>query len=164
MRLFVALRLPSEHFAKPVVAFCGESDVFKSSVIDANIARHHPALKNVISYLILSGTLPEKIKRKISALPTGEQDREADFRLYWCEIDTDLPVDHWYAQIHVEVVIPKEEFSKFAASIRHKSGAAYVVACETYAQSLRVNGSDLALCAAPPAESHKRYTGQARSF
>jgi hypothetical protein len=136
MRLFVALRLLSEQYAKPAIEASNQVDLPKSTLVDANVARHHPALKNICSYLISAGVLPEMRRGKVLRQPGGE--REVDLRLYWCEIETELSAHDWYSRAGVEVVIAKEEFTKFTASIRHKSGSHYVIACETYAQTLRV--------------------------
>jgi hypothetical protein len=141
MRLFVALRLLSEQHAKLGVEACSQDDRPRGKLIDANVTRHHPALKNISSFLASTGFLPETRKGLVLRSEAGEKqiDREADFRLYWCEIETELDEDYWYSQREVEAVIAKDEFTKFAASIRHKAGAAYVEACEKYAQSLRIN-------------------------
>jgi hypothetical protein len=136
MRLFVALRLLSEQYVKPAVEATNQVDSPNDMLIDANVARHHPALKNICSFMTSAGILPEKRRGKVHSHAGVE--READLRLYWCEIDTQRTPDDWYSQQNVEVVIFKDEFVKFTASIRHKAGAAYVIACEKYAQTLRI--------------------------
>lgn len=154
MRLFVALRLLSEQYVKPAVETAGQIDSPKSILIDANVARHHPALKNICSYLISAGLLPEKRRGNVRSHAGVE--REVDLRLYWCEIETEMSAEDWRSRFDVEVVIAREEFTRFTASIRHKSGANYVIACENYAQALRI-------CAAADAgsEPSRRSAGQA---
>lgn len=134
MRLFVALRLLNEQHAKPAIEAKSRVEGPGGVLIDANIARHHPALKNIWSYLISAGLLPEKRRAKVS-LHDGIE-REAELRLYWCEVETELTAEDWRLRQNVEMVIAKDEFSKFAASIRHKAGASYVIACEKYALTM----------------------------
>jgi hypothetical protein len=136
MRLFVALRLLSEQHAKQAVEAQNHIGLPKNALIAANVARHHPALKNIFSYLSSTGVLPEMRRGKVCSQNGKEQ--EADLRLYWCEVETELSADEWYSRHDVEAVMTKDEFVKFTASIRHKSGSHYVVACETYAQTLRI--------------------------
>ena len=141
MRLFIALRLLSEQHAKLGVEACTQDHRPRGKLIDANVTRRHPSLKNISSYLTSTGALPDIRKGVVLRSDAGEKqaEREADFRLYWCEIDTELKAEYWYSQREVEVVIGRDDFSQFAASIRHKAGAAYIEACEKYAQTLRIN-------------------------
>jgi len=141
MRLLIALRLLSEQHAKPGIESCSNGDQPKGKLIDANVTRHHPALKNISSYLASAGQLPEIRKGHILRAEGGKPhiEREADFRLYWCEIETELAAEYWYGQREVEVVIPKDGFTKLVSSIRHKSGANYVEACEQYARTLHIS-------------------------
>lgn len=136
MRLFVALRLPGEQHAKQAVEASNHIDLPKNVLIAANVARRHPALKNIFSYLSSTGQLPETRRGKMGAQEGKEQ--EVDLRLYWCEVESELSADDWYSRHYVEAVMTKDDFAKFAASIRHKSGAHYVAACETFAQTLRI--------------------------
>lgn len=135
------MRLLSEQHAKPGIESCSQENRPRGKLIDANVMRHHPALKNISSYLASTGILPERRRGLVLRSEAGEKqvEREADFRLYWCEIDTDLAEDYWFSQREVEAIILKDDFTKFAASIRHKAGAAYVEACEKYAQTLHIN-------------------------
>lgn len=151
MRLLIALRLLNEQHAKSVLASSPNSAQPKGALIDANVTRHHPALKNISFYLADSGNLPETRQGQILRSDAGKQyvEREADFRLYWCEVESDFATDYWYGESHVEVVILKESFAAFVASIRHKSGAQYVEACEDYAQKLRINAPQKLVYALP---------------
>lgn len=133
MRLFVALRLLSEQHAKAFVEAANHLGLPTGHLIDANVGRRHPALKNICSYLISSGALPETRREK--ANPQVDSEREVDLRLYWCEIDTESSADEWSARQRVEMVVSKDEFTKFTASIRYKAGADYVIACEKYAHA-----------------------------
>lgn len=139
MRLFIALRLLSEQHAKAFIEAENESGFPSAHLVDANVIRRHPALKNISSYLVSSGAVPEIRREKI--IQKGSE-KEVDQRLYWCEIDTDSTEGEWAARQGVEMVLPKDEFTKFTASIRYKAGADYVIACEKFAHTLCPHSSE----------------------
>lgn len=140
MRLFVALRLFSESHARLGVEANVKHHGPRGKLIDINIERFHPALKNVIEYLRTTGALPATRQGNILKTVDGHKtvERTQDCRLYWCEVETTLGIEHWHALAEVEAVIVKEEFVKFAQSIRCRAGAAYIAACEEYATNLPV--------------------------
>jgi hypothetical protein len=133
MRLFIASRLMSEHHAKTGIEARGR-------LIDSNITRRFPALKNIAPHLASTGRLPDTREGNVLRQHNEKRviDRTTAFHIFWCEIETSLSVDYWRAQKEVEVVIQREDFEIFAASIRHRSGAAYIEACENYADALEV--------------------------
>lgn len=140
MRLFIALRLFNESHAKAGVeaSVNGRS---RGKLIDINITRFHPALRNVNEYLKTTGQLPELRQGEVLRSVDGRQEVESivDCRLYWCEVETDQPVEYWCSLREVEAVIPRDEFNKFVLSIRYRSGAAYIEACEEFAQQIHIN-------------------------
>ncbi|MBC6904210.1 hypothetical protein DWB84_01820 [Saccharophagus sp. K07] len=140
MRLFIALRLFNESHAKAGI----ESPLKgkpRGKLIDLNITRFHPALRNINEYLRDHGFLPETRQGFVLYKDGGKKTEETqeNCRLYWCEIETDLSIDYWQSVQEVEAIIPREEFNKFVLSIRYKSGAAYISACEEYAKSVWVH-------------------------
>lgn len=143
MRLFVALRLFSENHARLGVEANLKNHGPRGKLIDINIERFHSALKNIIEHLRSTGQLPATRKGNILRTIDGEKaiERTEDCRLYWCEVETTLDIQHWQALSEVEAVIPKDDFVKFAQSIRCRAGAAYIAACEEYAQNLQVKSS-----------------------
>jgi hypothetical protein len=140
MRLFIALRLMSEHHAKAGIEARGPNVRSRGQLIDSNITRRFPALKNIALHLVSTGKLPDVREGNVLEQKNGKRviDRTTAFHIFWCEIETDLPVDYWRSQKEVEAVIQREEFEVFAASIRHRGGAAYIEACEKYADALEV--------------------------
>jgi len=140
MRLFIALRLMSEHHAKAGIEARGPNAHSRGQLIDSNITRRFPALKNIALHLASTGKLPDTREGNVLQMQNGQciVERTTSFRVFWCEIDTELPADYWRAQKEVEVVIQREDFEIFAASIRHRGGAAYIEACENYADALEV--------------------------
>ncbi len=141
MRLFIALRLFNESHAKAGVEARSAKGVPRGRLIDINITRFHPALRNMNEYLKTTGQLPDLRQGDLLRSVDGEQvvEQTVDCRLYWCEVETDLPVDYWCSLREVEAVIPRDDFNKFVLSIRYKSGAAYIAACEEFAQQIQVN-------------------------
>jgi hypothetical protein len=140
MRLFIALRLISEHHAKAGIEAHGPNAHSRGQLIDSNITRRFPALKNIALHLASTGRLPDTREGNVLQQHNEKRviDRTTAFHIFWCEIETGLSVDYWRAQKEVEVVIQREDFEIFAASIRHRGGAAYIEACENYADALEV--------------------------
>lgn len=144
MRLFVALRLFNEWHAKVGVESFEEPNVSRGRVNDVQVDRLYPALKNIIGYLTSTGRLASVRQGEVLRTENGQQvvSRQANCRLYWCDIESDYPIEFWESKDEVEVVLPKEDFDRFALSIRCKSGTAYVEACEAYARRLRINSAE----------------------
>lgn len=140
MRLFIALRLFSENHARLGVEANVKNHGPRGKLIDINVERFHSALKNVIEYLRSTGKMPATRQGNILRTVDGKKtvERTQDCRLYWCEVETSLPPEHWQSLAEVEAVIIKDEFVKFAQSIRCRAGAAYIAACEEYAENLSV--------------------------
>ena len=138
MRLIIALRLPNDSHAKAGIE-AGHNGKPRGELVDVNITRLHPALRNISEYLRDSGALPEfrSPERPRRGRPSSKTTlAQENCRLYWCEVETDLNLEDWFAMPEVEAVIAREEFNKFVLSIRCKSGAAYIAACEDYARKL----------------------------
>ena len=140
MRLLIALRLFSENHAKSGIESNRKDAEPKGRLIDIHVERFHPALKNIIEYLRSTDRLPALRPGQILRTVDGEKivERTGNCRLYWCEVETDLEPVFWESLAEVEVVIDKEAFVKFAQSIRCRSGAAYINACEEYAAALAI--------------------------
>ncbi|MCR6652563.1 MAG: hypothetical protein NVV73_14210 [Cellvibrionaceae bacterium] len=140
MRLLIALRLFSEHHAKPGIEANLKYSGPRGQLIDINIERFHPALKNIIDYLRTTERLPASRPGNVLRTVDGEKiiERTEECRLYWCEVETQREIDYWQSLAEVEVVIAKDEFVKFAQGIRCRAGAAYITACEEYAAQLAV--------------------------
>lgn len=145
MRLLIALRLLNESQAKATV----EADA-RGKLIDLNVTRFHPALRNINEYLRDHDLLPEfrKPERARRGRPASASKQmqvnaqQADCRVYWCEVESEVNAGEWMSTAGVEAVISKEEFNKFVLSIRCKSGAAYIAACEDYARKLPIARSE----------------------
>jgi hypothetical protein len=139
MRLFIALRLLNDSQAKAGIEADHNGNP-RGELVDLNITRFHPALRNISEYLRDSGALPEfrSPERPRRGRPSSKTTLapQENHRLYWCEVETDLSMEDWFAMLEVEAVIAREEFNKFVLSIRCKSGAAYIAACEDYARKL----------------------------
>lgn len=140
MRLFIALRLFSENHAKPGIEANLKNSGPRGQLIDINIERFHPALKNIIEYLRATERLPATRSGNVLRTIDGEKivERTDDCRLYWCEVETQLDMACWESLAEVEVVIAKDDFVKFAQAIRCRAGAAYITACEEYAAQLEI--------------------------
>jgi hypothetical protein len=140
VRLLIALRLFSENHAKPGIEADMKNSGPKGRLIDIHVERFHPALKNIIEYLRATDRLPAVRRGEILRTVDGEKivERTEDCRLFWCEVETDRDIAFWQSLAEVEVVIAKEEFVKFAQSIRCRAGAAYINACEEYASELPI--------------------------
>lgn len=149
MRIFIALRLLNESQAKATIEGSNGKSHNQSELIDLNITRFHPALRNINEYLRDHEILPEfrrperaRRGRPSSASKQLQASAQGDQRLVWCEVETDLTAEDWMSVSGVEAVIPREEFNKFVLSIRCKSGAAYIAACEDYARKLPLGRSE----------------------
>jgi hypothetical protein len=126
-----------------------EGGTNQGELVDLNITRFHPALRNINEYLRDHEILPEfrrperaRRGRPSSASKQLQASAQGDQRLFWCEVETDLAAEYWMAVAGVEAVISKDEFNKFVLSIRCKSGAAYIAACEDFARNLRVGRNE----------------------
>lgn len=139
MRVILALRLFKKEHA--VFGIEGESGVGKTkgTLVDINVDRLHPVLKNIIDFHTCNGTLPPTRKGEVLSRNRDDStsiEGTADCRLYWCLVETTLPVAFWETRHEVEAVLSQEALDAFAASIRHRSGAAYIEACEQFAREM----------------------------
>lgn len=143
MRLFIALRLFSENHARLGVEAPVKNHGPRGKLVDINVERFHSALKNVIEYLRTNGKMPATRQGNILRTVDGQKtvERTQDCRLYWCEVESMLPIEYWQSIAEVEAVIIKDDFVKFAQSIRCRAGAAYIAACEEYAENLPVKAA-----------------------
>lgn len=141
MRVILALRLfKKEHAALGIESGSGSGKT-KGKLIDMNVDRLHPVLKNIIDYHTWKGTLVpirkgDVLSRKADGSTVVE--RTADCRLYWCLVESDLPLAYWRSRREVEAVLPQEDLDTFALSIRHRSGASYIDACEQFAREMTI--------------------------
>ena len=111
-------------------------------MIDTNIARLYPALKNIIAYHQRRGDLPPLRTGEAlepDAQGQGKPVRTVDCCLYWCLIDTDLPMAFWESCDEVELVVSYDDFRVFAHTIRGRVGTLYLDACDEFAKTLVVN-------------------------
>lgn len=140
MRLFIALRLISEHHAKAGVEARGPAGQKRGQLIDSNITRLYPALRNIAQYLASIEKLADTREGKVLRLDNGKHviERKTAFRIFWCEVESDLPHEYWRSQREVEAVIVKREFESFVAAIRYRGGSPYIQACEEYADEIEV--------------------------
>lgn len=140
MRLYIALRLLREQHAKVGIEAVGPHGLPRGQLIDSNITRLFPALRNIALHLTSTERLPDTREGSVLQVQNGKLvvERTATFRIFWCEIETNLPLAYWQSQKEVEAVIPKRELQTFASSIRHRGGAAYIEACENYADKLDI--------------------------
>ena len=155
MRLFIALRLFSESHAKAGIESPLKGQA-RGRLIDSNVTRLHPALRNINEYLRDHGLLPE-IRQGFALRKANNQkveETQENCRVYWCEIETDLPMEYWQSVQEVEAIISREEFNRFVLSIRYKSGAAYIAACEEYAKNIPIHAPQI-LRYEPP--THRKY-------
>lgn len=157
MRIFIALRLLNDSQAKATIEGTNENAKVRNNqneLIDLNVTRFHPALRNINEYLRDHEILPEfrRPERARRGRPSSASKQletkqlqattQGDCRLVWCEVETDLTAEAWMSVQGVEAVIAKEDFNKFVLSIRCKSGAAYIAACEDYARKLPIGRSE----------------------
>jgi len=140
MRLFIALRLFNESHAKAGIEAPKKGKPL-GRLVDVNITRFHPALRNINEFLRDNDFLPEIRQGYVLHRENDgkKAERLENCRLYWCEIETDLPVEYWSGLQEVEAVLPRDEFNKFVLSIRYKSGAAYISACEEFAKTIPIH-------------------------
>ena len=139
MHLIVALRLLSQSHAKAGIERPHAHGRPRGRLIDTNVDRLHPALKNIIAYHQRKGDLPPLRSGEVlepDEKGRGRLVRTSDCRLYWCLIDSELPVSFWEGQDEVEMVIPYDEFQAFTQSIRGRVGGLYLDACDQFAQRL----------------------------
>lgn len=145
MKLYLVLRLFREwHAKKGVEATTKSGNKPHGKLIHLNAERLQPALKNIAEYLRSTGKIPTtrmgEVLKKVG--DDWEVAAEQPAYAYWCEVETDTPASDWLKMREVEAVIEKDEFDKFALSIRCMSGTRYVEACEQYAQSLEISTKD----------------------
>lgn len=155
MRVYLALRLFHANHVRFGIESRFGSQGPRGQVIDQNIERLHPALKNIIEYLRASGKIPV-VRAGTLIRREGEKEVEEvceNCRVHWCEVETDLNEDYWRGLAEVEAVILKEEFATFTQSIRHRGGSNYIEACERYADQLPVCASRAIRYEAPKVRS-----------
>ncbi len=157
MRLILALRLFSEWHAKAGIEKTTEQGVQRGSLINMHVERRYPALNNMIKYFSSVGCLPAYRQGELLRYENGKKIVEGigDARLYWCEVESCMPMDYWNAAQEVELVVSKDDFDRFALSIRGRAGAAYVDACEEYARALPVKAGFFAGYQPPRISKHR---------
>src|SRR5688572_24404296 len=97
VRLFIALRLFSENHARLGVEAPVKNHGPRGKLVDINVERFHSALKNVIEYLRTNGKMPATRQGNILRTVDGQKtvERTQDCRLYWCEVESMLPIEYW---------------------------------------------------------------------
>ncbi len=143
MRLIVALRLAKEGQAQAVIESPTASGTPCGRLINWNIERRLPALRNIIEFFRATGSLPayRTLDANQSAGNRVAEAKLPDCRLYWCEIESELAPEQWASAAEVELVLVKERFDAFLQSIRSRAGSAYIDACEAFARQLTVTGT-----------------------
>lgn len=144
MRYLICLQLFSEVDARPAI----ESPESKKSpwyragenrgqLIDTQVERLHLSLKNIGNYLSDQGQLPFGFRGLENRYRGGELNQlKKDVKAYWCEVESDLPMEFWLSKYEVAYVMPQAEFLQWSKSIRAMAGANYLDACEDYAKAL----------------------------
>lgn len=99
----IAVRLRKFHHGQ--VGF----ELNNSTVVNANIEKRDPALRNLIEGLISRGL----------AYTVDDCD------VYWFQIDDEHPLSHYQPLNEVEVVFESEWFEREKESFRHMSGMKY---------------------------------------
>lgn len=162
MRLIIVLRLFRESHAIEGIEAVNKEGRHRGRLIHLNAERRHPALKNIADHLRSSGRIPLTRQGEVLDTANGHQIAVSyqPSYAYWCEVETELPVSAWSKISEVELVIIKEDFEQFAASIRYKSGAVYLDACDAYAQTLAVTASKCIRYAPPKKKSSSLSDGR----
>ena len=157
MKLYLVIRLFREWHAKNgIEARTKSGKKPHGKLIHSNADRLQPALKNVAEYLRSTDKIPStrmgEVLKKVGGdwVVISEQPAHA----YWCEVETDSPALDWLKMREVEAVIAKDEFDKFALSIRCMSGTRYVEACERFAESMEISTKDTVRYE-PPGQTNK---------
>lgn len=144
MRYLICLQLFSESDARLAVEraepkcspWYREGEV-RGQLIDTQVERLHLSLKNIGSYLSDQGQLPFSYRGIENRLRDGELVAlKKDVKAYWCEVESELPIEYWLSKFEVAYVLPQAEFLIWSRSIRAMYGAAYLDACEEYAKKL----------------------------
>lgn len=137
----IALRLFHKDHVRPAIESRDAEGQLRGRLIDTDVDRFYPVLKNIIAYLSREGIL--KSTQRGQVLRKEEDgslvvDREADCSLYWCEVETSMPLSFWESRHEVEVIFEKNALTDYAASIRSRQGVQYIEACEEFARTLEV--------------------------
>jgi|TARA_R100001039_G_scaffold37966_1_gene37877 hypothetical protein len=155
MHLIIALRLFSQSHAKPGIEQSDSAGRPLGHLIDTQIERLYPALKNIIAFHQDRGQLPPL--RPGTVLGTTDDGhyqvvRTSDCRLHWCLIESHRSERFWNARPEVELVIPHDRFQAFTQAIRGRVGAYYLNACDAFAGELQPN-SQRPIRYVPPSSS-----------
>lgn len=138
--LILALRLFSKDHARTGIEK-SENGGARGRLIDRDVDRLYPALKNIINFHYREGSLQSSCSGDMLSRERDGSivvDRKKDCLLCWCEIETCLPETFWESRHEVEVVLKKSELESFASSIRSKRGVEYIDACEEFARSISI--------------------------
>jgi len=137
--LILAIRLFQKDHARAAIEGVNNNGESRGKLIDMEVDRLYPALKNIINFHLKEGSLAPTVKGEvIQPSAEGELVKEVDCSLFWCEVETSLPVSYWLSRYEVQSVISKHEFNEFALSIRSKQGIQYIDACEEFARSITI--------------------------
>lgn len=144
LRYLICLQLFSESDARlaieraePKYSPWYRAGEIRGQLIDTQVERLHLSLKNIGSYLADQGQLPFSYRGIENRLRDGELVAlKKDVKAYWCEVESDLPIEFWLSKFEVAYVLPQAEFLDWSKSIRAMYGAAYLDACEDYAKKL----------------------------
>lgn len=144
MRYLICLQLFSESDARlaveraePKYSPWYRKGEVRGELIDTQVERLHLSLKNIGSYLSDQGQLPFSYRGIENRLSDGELVAlKKDVKAYWCEVESELPIEFWLSKFEVAYVLPYADFLTWSKSIRAMYGAAYLDACEAYAKKL----------------------------
>jgi|TARA_B110000014_G_C19816073_1_gene423562 hypothetical protein len=109
----------------------------RGQLIDTQVERLHLSLKNIGNYLSDQGRLPFSYRGIEHSCRDGELTQsKKDVKGYWCEVESELPLEFWLSKYEVAYALPQLEFLHWSKSIRALTGGGYLDACEAYAKLL----------------------------
>lgn len=144
MRYLICLQLFSESDARlaiereePKKSPWYRPGTIRGQLIDTQVERLYLSLKNISSYLSDQGQLPFSYRGIERRCRDGKvASHEKGVKVYWCEVESDLPIEFWLSKYEVAYALPQADFLAWSKSIRAMYGAAYLDACEAYAKAL----------------------------
>ena len=144
MRYLICLQLFSEVDARPAIERAEpqgspwyRAGSQRGQLIDTQVERLYLSLKNIGNYLSDQGRLPFSYRGLENRYRDGElMQSKKDVKGYWCEVESELPLEFWLSKYEVAYALPQLEFLNWSKSIRALTGGGYLDACEAYANVL----------------------------
>lgn len=125
MLKYIAVRLKRYQDSKVAFSY-KETHQHKRTLIDSNIEKRDPALRNLIAGLADRGMKPSV----------------DDCQTYWFLICDQNPIAYYEEKNEVECVFESEWFEDFKKKIRCHRGASYVEQCLNLAASFSIKDQD----------------------